>query len=197
MRELIFGAGRGGEVRGENATELHKVSSEASAVSLLSGNLSNSQSDPPLLSEFEQVSCFVSQHFFCCCCCWKVEMLSILHPSRGSCEGNMQSNMIDVSSLREKEVPCYTSHLVPDLSCSLEGLPFRQGLSSLGPVSFSMEEAKVVPALHLPTQGAVGGGGGWRQWEEGKGELKVLSMKISAWRMNATAQGLSTYPTHI
>lgn len=71
----------------------------------------------------------------------------------------MQSNIIDVSSLRKKEVPCYTSHLVPDFSCILEGLPFLQGLSSLAPISFSMEEAKVVPAFHLPTQGAVEDGG--------------------------------------
>lgn len=73
----------------------------------------------------------------------------------------MQSNMIDVNSLREKEVPCYTSHLVPDHS-----IPWRDSHStsdSLALVYFSMEEAKVVPALHLPTQGAMGDGGGWRE----------------------------------
>lgn len=106
----------------------------------------------------------------------------------------MRSNMTAVSSLREKEVPCYTSHLVPDLSYPLEGLPFRQGLSSLAPVSFSMEEAT---APHLPTQGAVGGGGGGRPWEDGKKELKVLSMKILPWRMKATDQSLFTFATHI
>lgn len=124
-------------------------------MSLLLGNLSNFQSDPPLLSELRQVSCFVSQLFFFFFFIHQVEMLSTLHPSRGSCEGNMRSNMTAVSSLREKEVPCYTSHLVPDLSYPLEGLPFRQGLSSLAPVSFSMEEAT---APHLPTQEQCGVG---------------------------------------
>lgn len=106
----------------------------------------------------------------------------------------MRSNMTDMSSLREKEVPCYTSYLVPDLSYPLEGLPFRQGLSSLAPVSFSVEE---VTAPHLPTQGAVEGGGGGRPWEEGKKEVKVLSMKILPWRMNATDRSLFTFPPHI
>ena len=57
-----------------------------------------------------------------------MEMLSILHPSKGSCEGNVQSNMTDVSCCREKNSLGYIFHLVPDLFHSLEGFPLSLSL---------------------------------------------------------------------